>query len=758
MTDLICRKTGLFQWRVFMAFTLATLLAVPSLATNKSDSAETIIVTATRTEKSITDVANTVSVIDAQQMERQIANNISDLVRYEPGVSVDGGGRFGLSGFAIRGIGGDRVLTLVDSTPTADEFSFGPFLSSRRNFVDLDMLKTVEIVRGPGSSVYGSNAIGGVVNFITKDPIDYLDDDNNFGGSIKLGSSSVDDSFNTTALAAFGGEVWSGMIVGTLRDAAQRETFFDDGALTGRERRSENPQDAQSTNLFAKFVYKPSDAQRLAIVLERFDSETETDALSTAGVVSRGVLISSQRGIDERIRERVSLDYSIDMASVVADTLSVLAYLQTSEADQTTLTERVSPPATVQDRFRRSSYQQENVGFRLQLGKVVDTGSVTHRFSYGVDYDKSDSETLREGNTTNRTDGSPVREFSNFPTRDFPNSQYTSVGVFAQDEIAFMDGKLKIIPSIRYDSFDLEPSAAAGDIFFLGNPGAPQPEGYDESEVSIKLGAIYEFNDSWSAFAQFAEGFRAPPLDSINIGFTNFAGGYTTLPNPDLLPETVESIELGIRKSGEYGHFDFVVYQNDYDNFIESLAVKGFNLQTFLLEFQARNLSQARIQGFELKANYDIGAWLPALKGFKMRAAYAYAEGEETDTNIPINTINPQQLVLGVGYFPDSKKWGVESVLTLVDRKDAKDIDASSLQSDGTPEVLPFEAPGYGVIDVIGHYQLTDKARFNLGIFNLTDKKVTSWSTELVQNPQRANFDRLTQAGRNYSVTFKYDF
>lgn len=163
---------------------------------------------ATRTEKLVSDVANTVSVIDADQIEREIANGIDDLIRYEPGVSVSGGGRFGLNSFSIRGVGGDRVLMLVDSTPTADEFSFGPFLSSRRDFVDIGALKSVEVVRGPGSSVYGSNAIGGVVNFITKNPIDYLGD-KAFAGSAKLGFSSVDQSTNTTVTAAFGNQTWS---------------------------------------------------------------------------------------------------------------------------------------------------------------------------------------------------------------------------------------------------------------------------------------------------------------------------------------------------------------------------------------------------------------------------------------------------------------------------------------------------------------------------------------------------------------------
>ena len=121
--------------------------------------------------------------------------DIADLVRFEPGVSVSGtGSRFGLTGFKIRGIGGNRVLTLIDGVRVPDEFSFGPFLSARRDFVDIDSLKRLEIARGPISSLYGSDALGGVVALATKEPGDQLGEDGHlrrpegrpFGCGLKL--------------------------------------------------------------------------------------------------------------------------------------------------------------------------------------------------------------------------------------------------------------------------------------------------------------------------------------------------------------------------------------------------------------------------------------------------------------------------------------------------------------------------------------------------------------------------------------------
>lgn len=714
---------------------------------------EEIIVSATRTEKPVSDVANTVSVIDAKQIERELANSIDDLIRYEPGVSVAGGGRFGLSSFSIRGVGGDRVLTLVDSTPTADEFSFGPFLSSRRDFVDIDALKSVEIVRGPGSSVYGSNAIGGVVNFITKEPIDYLGDKRVIG-SAKLGYSSADDSMNNTVLTAFGNKIWSGMIVGTLRNGSETETFFSDDSI-GSGRRAQNPQESENKNIYAKLVYAPSDLQSVTVTAERFEGEADTNVLSTAGTSSRGVLVNSERGADDRSRERLSLEYRLHADTSMFDSLSVLAYVQNSDAQQNTLSERVSRGAVV-DRVRSSFYEQENSGLRFQMGKDFETGRINHELIYGLDYDQSQSTTLREGNTVDRESGQALLEFTNFPTRDFPNSQYTTLGAFIQDDISLFDGRLHLIPALRYDNFELEPTVDA--IYLSGNTGSPTPEGYSESELSAKIGVVYELSDQWSAFAQYAEGFRAPPLDAVNTGFTNFVGGYTTLPNPELRPERGESVEFGVRRFSDAGSLEFTIYKNTYEDFIESLSVRGFNPVTRLLEFQARNLDEAEIAGFEVKTQYNLGQVATSLEGFNVRAAYAYSDGENKEANTPLNSIDPQQLVLGLGYATSSDTWGVEAVVVASDRKKVADIDASSLQTQGTPTIVPFETPGFATLDMMGHYKMSDNIRINWGVFNVTDKQHLQWSEEFVQNPATTNFDRLTEVGRNYSVTVKVNF
>ena len=99
----------------------ATLNSAVVLA---SDSIEELTVVASRVETSVNDLTSTVNIIDSERLQRELARDIKDVIRFEPGVVVGGtGSRFGLDGFNIRGIGGNRVLTMVDGIRVPDEFS-----------------------------------------------------------------------------------------------------------------------------------------------------------------------------------------------------------------------------------------------------------------------------------------------------------------------------------------------------------------------------------------------------------------------------------------------------------------------------------------------------------------------------------------------------------------------------------------------------------------------------------------------------------
>jgi hemoglobin/transferrin/lactoferrin receptor protein len=167
-----------------------TALLLSGMATSPAWAGETaedgtITVTATRIPQAVEEVPATVTVISEEKIADELASDVRDLIRFEPGVSVrrapsrftaafSSTGRGGNESFNIRGIEGNRVLIQVDGIRVPDGFSFGAQSAGRGDFVDLGIVKSVEILRGPASALYGSDGLAGAVSFITSDPEDLL--------------------------------------------------------------------------------------------------------------------------------------------------------------------------------------------------------------------------------------------------------------------------------------------------------------------------------------------------------------------------------------------------------------------------------------------------------------------------------------------------------------------------------------------------------------------------------------------------------
>ena len=752
---------------LFSTASAALLLAhAPALAEEAAEDAtlaeETITVVATRTERRLGEVATTVSVKTAEQIEEEVARDISDLVRFEPGVGVAGiGSRFGLAGFRIRGIGGNRVLTLIDGVRVPDEFSFGPFLSARRDFVDVDSLHRAEIARGPVSALWGSDALGGVVALTTKDPRQRLDAGETFSAAFKAGYSSADDStVGTFDLAAEHGAL-SGMLIYTRRASHETDNAGSEGG-TGPGRERPDPQDVTVDNVTAKVIYRPSDRHRLSLTVDRYASDSATRILSDYGVVVFGTTVTRRDADDARERNRRSLNYRFAGDLPFADTIDATLYRQTGTTRQHTNEDRTTPARAMQTRRRDSRYQQRIDGVALQLGKAFATGGVRHVLTWGVDHFTTRNAGLRDGGTFAINDGTPAREFPPLPTRDFPLTDVAQTALFAQDEITLFDGALLLSPGLRFDRFDAKAEADA--IYLGGNPGSPPSEDYNDSEVTAKLGAVYRVTDMFSAYLGYNQGFRAPPYDDVNIGFSNFLGGYKTIANPALESERSSGWELGAGLKGAAGELRWTLFRTDYKNFIESmvlaprfLATRGVDPADGLLTFQSINRAKARIQGSEASAAMALGG------GFSGRLAVAYADGEDRTADAPLGSIEPLTAVLGLGYDAADGRWGAEAIWTLARGKDAADLPA------GDPRPL---TAGYGIVDLLARWNIGSHTRLNIGLFNLTDKTYMRWadaagvSSDPLARLMRTNLPdaevdalaRFTQPGFNGGITVRMEF
>lgn len=699
-----------------------------------------VVVTATRTERAESDVPNSVDVIDRERMDDTLVRDLRDLVRYEPGVSVTSSvGRFGLGDIRIRGLGGNRVRIQTDGIAVSDAFAIGSFSNANRNFVDMDTLKRVEIVRGPSSSLYGSDALGGVVSFVTKDPSDYLDAGKDAYFGFKLGAEGDWSGLSAGATTAFGGERWSGLVTVSHRQGQETKNQGENDAQ-GSTRTTPNPQDRDGRSVLSKLVYAPSANQRFKLTVEGNEDSTDTDVLSSLGFQSLTRATNlSVTGDDHQTRARVSLSHEVDVLdNGFADRLDWQVYRQDTETTQDTREVRRTAAGVREQRDRSFNFDQRQYGVQANFFKSLNAGSVQHDLAYGLDVSRTQTQQKRDGLVTNLATGRTTKSMlpDVFPVRDFPISRTTNAALYLQDEMSFADGAFRLVPGVRVDHYDLKPEV--DNIFAEDNPGVAVTDLTDTS-VSPKLGAVWHFAERWSLFGGYSHGFRAPPYNDVNIGFTNLLFGYTAIANPDLKPETSNGYEAGVRFVGDAAYASLSGYNNRYKDFIESFRFIGFNAEG-LQVFQSQNIADARIYGAELKAGIDFGRVSDRFAGWSLRGSAAWARGRDETDDTPLQSVDPLTAAVGLAY--DRDVWGAELAGRFAQRK--KDLDQLGLVA----------TPGYGVIDLLAHWNFAPGAKFNVGVFNLADRKYWEGG-DLPDGIASAGptLDRYTAPGRNLSMS-----
>lgn len=727
----------------------------------------TITVSATRTEREVANTPGTVTVKDREQLDRELVTDIRDLVRYEPGVSVAGQPtRFGLSGFNIRGIDGNRVLIEIDGIRVPDAFQIGSFSNAGRDLVDIDLLKRVEIVRGAASSLYGSSAIGGVVSFQTKDPEDFLGPEDSGHIGLKAGWYGADEGRYGGITAAAGGERAAILFGFSHREGRETENRGHDDS-DGATRTTPNPQRYEVDSALVKTVFRPADGHRLELAFETGRGDTRTDVRSGrtttvsvnpgTGTVTSTVQVLDLAGDDRRERTRYGAQYRYQPDTGWIDQIDAQVYHQRSRTEQFTYelretTAAASGVVTPQERHRRFTFNQELDGAELMLRKDVDWGGSRHRLIAGLDYLQTEVDQLRDGHARNPVTGVVTSSIAPdvFPVRDFPSATIRESAVFVQDEVDLFEGRLSLIPGLRLDRYRLQPRPDA--IFEEDNPGV-EPSALRNNRVSPKFGALWWFTPNWALTGQYARGFRAPPYNDVNVGFTNLQFGYTAIPNPNLKPETSTSLEAGLRAAYDWGRLSFTAFDNRYDDFIESLialppghpdAVPG------LLTFQSQNLNKVRIRGAEAAAALAFGHFAAGLDGFSLRAAVSYARGDDETNDQPLISVDPARLVTGLAYDDPAGRWGLELVGTAVRRQSR------------LPEREPalFASPGRVVVDLLGYWRPLTGVSVHAGVFNLGDRTYVEWADARLAGLSASSsvLDRYTRPGRNASVNVQFAF
>ncbi len=621
----------------------------------------TVTDTATKTARDPFDIPDAVSIVDFTEMENRQVRTLGDALRDLPGVSIGGGPRALAQQPEIRGLSGSRVLITVDGA--RQNFTSG---HKGRVFVDPELLKQIDVLRGPGSAVWGSGALGGVIAMTTKEAGDFLLPDESWGARLRASSQSGDDELLGT-----------GTLFGQLDDGHL------DLLLSGTRANSSDIRlgggdtlDNSGSDLFSHLVkigWNPSAAQRLKISRQYQFVAGEIPAQADAQTSVTAVLTDRETEVDNKV-----LNYTYAPPTQRWLNLYVNAYRN----DQSIREKRIGTNGRLDTiNFVTDGFEVRNTS---SFGDAAQgEADHAHQLTYGIEYFR-DRENSQQSGAANSL---------------FPDATANFFGAFVQDEIEFNDavlGDWLLVPGVRFDDYRSE----SDDANTSGVASATR-----ESQWSPRLGAVYALNRQTNLTANYSRAFRAPNFQDLYISGAHF-GSNDFIPNPDLKPERGESIELGARHRRPSLWYDddrftlaASIYFNRYRDFIETIVTPTATTNV--------NTTRARIVGAEAEMTYRVSPLL-----LDLGLSFTTARGDDETGGDPLTTIPGDKFVIDASRCFDrcifSLNWR-----SSVHRRQTR-------VADGQPETAGYSVHDLNLVwrPLLSH---VDDVQINVGVSNLTD-------------------------------------
>ena len=683
---------------------LASLLISSGSALAENVIDDHIVVSGSRFEQKLEDVTGSVTVITEQDIERQLAVDLQTMFKYDPSISSTGSGA-GAQTLTVRGVGGNRVVFIKDGRRTNDGYAGGGGYLVGRNYFDVAGVKQVEVAKGAASSLYGSDALGGIVVITTKDPSDYLVDQQSLV-KVALGYQGQSNQVAADITAAKDLGDFAISAVYSHRDSEEVQNYVED--LPGY--------DARSDALLLKVEQKLDEKRTLKYTLDYFNQTTE-----------QVITPSIQETEDEDTNISFALDYDSDMATAIFDKW----YGQLSYSRYEQQSDQISAARNYID-YNDYGFEQDILGLKAVFSKEVKGENTEHEFVYGVDIDLYDT-TRPRLKTRVLNDGTV--DFTNEKQKAFPGADTSLVGVYMQDSIKFNETDWSLVAGIRYDYYALE---AKKDALYADI----ELDDITESAFSPKLGVIYQVDDNLSWYGQYVRGFKIPPHDQAyqSHGVEPF---YQILPNADLDPESSDSFEIGLRYASSDISVNLSTFYAAYDDFIETTIagveptyIPNVN-KTF---YQYQNISETQISGVE------AGIAMYVTDDILLEANVAYVDGENKDSDQPLTSISPLNGSILVSTEFGNVNWTAAWRLA----KAQSDV---VLDTNGNKTT---QGNGYGVVDLYANYQW-QAWQMNVGLLNLLDKEYVPF--ELIAGQSKGtDFSQYSQPGRNVSARISYQF
>jgi hemoglobin/transferrin/lactoferrin receptor protein len=519
---------------------------------------EEVVVTGSRGAQRIFDSPTSISVIDAEELGRSTASSVADLLRDVPGIQVTDAGQPGLKRVRLRGEESRRTAILVNSQELTDHREVGTPLTMHPA-----MVERIEVIRGSGAVLYGSRALSGVVNFLTRK-----------GGTEPL-QATVSASYDSATSGHSGFASVFGNVDGVEYRLAYAESDHDERNTPQGE--IENTA-FDNSNAYL-YVGKGFGDQRLEYTYEDFESSSEIfveEEVRTSFPLTDFYLETPQR---DRARHALAYDRAAESAWI--DRLQINGFYQLSDRRFLNRTETIW-----YERDIDSDSELTTWGGLVQ----VDAEPIgDHQLIAGVQYLDDSVDQSRRVDTFSWTPTTPT----GLEVID-DEARIETWAWFAQDEWSLHD-RTTLSAGLRQYFVDAELEASNRESLMPGNLD-------EDDEVVGAVGLVFEASDDLRLRANIAQGYVYPSLMQLATGA--YAGSRFVNPNAALDPETSVNYDMGLRLQRPQLTLDVTAFYSESEDYIHHLPCTAADNCPDLGDRLYQNIGESRAHGLEVYGQY----------------------------------------------------------------------------------------------------------------------------------------------------------
>jgi len=668
-------------------------------------SLDTMVVTATRTAMTVKETPSTVEIVDSKKLEQTQAKTLHDALKGALGVNVfnDFQGR---SNVSIRGSESRHVLIMVDGKRLGGEAAYNSANAWDVDRIRMEDVERVEIIRGPAGALYGSDAMGGVINVITKTPDKTTADINYEYGWYEDGKG-----------AGYKGNLY-------LQGAEGNYSYKINAGLNKNRPYMDPKGSGDSMNFYGKqqpvslsVGYKFDNGNKLSVDFSKIKEDNQKSSTSRTVMMPGKVWQDKVQTIyndNKRTDYAITYKGSDDKQDWMFRAYKSVFDKHYMNQNNTRMTMMGKPGA-----WKLQDPKIDTVKRTLSVIEGKDTFNLSdkNKLTAGFEYRKDQSEGTRlKKPNTSLADGNAHDAYD--------KAAINYLAAYVQDEFR-PDDKWLIIPSVRFDHSD-----------------------QFSNKLTSNLAATYNAADDVRIKAVVGQGYKTPTVNDLYIFWEMYAAnpggkGQFYVGNPDLKPEKSLSYELSVEKDwGDRSTVHLGVFRNEVKDLISTYwtgkltdddpdlypGVKGDMIMAY------ENIPEATLQGVELYGSHRLG------KNIYLNAGYTFLDAKDKTNGTRLKDRAKHQVTFGVSYQPENiYAWDLSFDLVSNIGYYFNNGDKSTMGN------FVYETKDFTIANIMASRHLNKDTKIYLGIDNISNHQ---------------NFGPYSDGnlGRLYRVGMEYKF